>query len=120
MLGGMSWLPAYENYLVENNKDSNEVERDENGNILPNEFASKIYPNPATTITNLEIAVPKKDRFEINLYEMNGKFIQSIYKGKMERGTFTYQFDMTEFISGTYFVIINSDDYQESIQFVKF
>jgi len=119
MLGGMSWSDSYVTYLEENpvNKD---VERDENGNILPNEFASKIYPNPVTTITNLEIAVPKKDRFEISLFDMSGKFIQSIYKGKMERGTFTYQFDMTEFISGSYFVIINSDGYQESIQFVKF
>lgn len=118
--GVMVRSDIYDKYLIDDQTIQREIELDKNGIPFPNEFSSKVYPNPATTITNLEIAVPTKDRFEINLFDMSGKFIQSIYKGKMDRGTFTYQFDMTEFISGTYFVIINSDDYQESVQFVKF
>lgn len=120
MVGAMVMTCSYENYLIDKSSISSELELDENGVAFPTEFASKIYPNPAVANTNLEISVPKKDRFEISLFDMSGKFIQTIYKGKMDRGTFTYQFDMTDLITGTYFVVINSDDYQETVQVVKF
>lgn len=118
--GVMVRSDIYNKYLIDDQTIPREIELDKNGIALPSEFASKVFPNPATTLTNLEIAVPRKDRFEISLFDMSGKFIQTIYKGKMDRGTFTYQFDMTDLITGTYFVVINSDEYQESVQVVKF
>jgi hypothetical protein len=118
--GVMIRSDIYDKYLLDDQTSQREVELDKNGIAFPNEFASKVYPNPALAITNLEISVPKKDRFEISLFDMSGKFIETIYKGKMDRGTFTYQFDMTDLITGTYYVVINSDNYQESVQVVKF
>ena len=50
---------------------------------------------------------------------MNGKLVESIYSGNLDRGTFRYQIDMTNLITGMYIVVIASENSKESLRISK-
>lgn len=119
--GGIGYSTVYMDYLNQTvvTDPFLEVEKDENGIALPSEFTSTVFPNPVSTITTLEVGIPSKERFEITLFDMNGKLIESIYSGKLDRGTFRYQIDMTNLITGMYIVVIASENSKESLRISK-
>ena len=94
-------------------------EYDELGRLIPTTFASVVFPNPATTETTFELSVPVTNQFEINLFDMNGKFIQSIHKGEIQRGTFQQQINLSDLNPGIYLVTIFSKDYKETVRISK-
>jgi hypothetical protein len=113
--GAMVISETYRNFLMQ------EVESvyDEQDRLIPTEFSSIVYPNPATTETTFELAVPVTGQFEINLFDMNGKFIQSIHSGEIQRGTFQQQINLMDLNSGIYLVTIVSKDYKETVRISK-
>ncbi|MDH4472024.1 MAG: T9SS type A sorting domain-containing protein [Fluviicola sp.] len=116
-LGGVGYSTDYIEYLV--SEKPIVEERDETGRLIPTKFASLVFPNPATTETMFELAVPVTNQFEISLYDMNGKFIQSIYKGEIQRGTFQQQINLADLNPGIYLVTIFSKDYKETVRISK-
>lgn len=115
--GAMVISETYRNFLMQ------EVELapvyDEQGRLIPTEFSSIVFPNPATTETTFELAVPITGQFEINLFDMNGKFIQSIHSGEIQRGTFQQQINLLDLNPGIYLVTIVSKDYKETVRISK-
>jgi hypothetical protein len=118
MMGMAVSTIQYQNYLQEI-IPTIPTEYDENGLPIPLKFASKVFPNPIVDQTTLEIELPIKDRFQIDMYDMTGKYIQSIYSGKINRGTFRQAIDMTNLMPGNYLITILSKEYKESIQVNK-
>jgi Secretion system C-terminal sorting domain len=115
--GAMVISETYRNFLMQ------EVELapvyDEQGRLIPTEFSSIVFPNPATTETTFELAVPVTGQFDINLFDMNGKFIQSIHSGEVQRGTFQQQINLLDLNPGIYLVMIVSKDYKETVRISK-
>ena len=62
--GGMRWSEAYTTFLTES-PVSPEILYDENGEIIPTTFTSKLFPNPVITSTTFEIGLPENDLFVI-------------------------------------------------------
>lgn len=117
-LGIMIMVPSYTDYLFDSSSKI-ETEYDEFGNPLPNEYSSKVFPNPASTSSNLEINIPLKEAVEISLFDLSGKKLQSIYSGDLERGTFRYPINLIDLPSGMYLVVISSEKYKESVRLSK-
>jgi hypothetical protein len=119
--GGMGYSTIYMDYLEQTvvTDPFLEIEKDENGIAFPTEFTSKVFPNPVSTLATLEVGIPTKERFEITLFDMNGKLVESIYSGNLDRGTFRYQIDMTNLITGMYIVVIASENSKESLRISK-
>lgn len=117
-LGGVGSSSAYIEYLTATEIQA-EQEFDENGRIIPTEFAATAFPNPTADRTKLELSVPDKSRFEIALYDMNGKLVQSVYNGKIDRGTFIRELDFTNLNTGIYLLTIVSKDYKETVRISK-
>ena len=115
--GGMSYDRHYEQFLVSETTPLQEL--DENGIPIPTDFAAIVYPNPVSTVTTFEFSLPEKSKVEIGLYDMNGKFIQAVHQGKIDRGTFKQDIDMTNYTPGIYLLIINSKNYQETVRISK-
>jgi len=114
----------YEEYLldvVEVEPDPlKEIELDENGLEFPVEFASKVYPNPAIEATSLEVKLPvDQDLVVINLFDMSGSHIQSIYEGELKRGTHTYGMNLIDLQPGVYLVTILSGEFKETVRISK-
>jgi len=115
--GAMRYSEPYREFLIQ------EVELapvyDEQGRLIPTEFSSIVFPNPATTETTFELAVPVTGQFEINLFDMSGKFIQTIHSGEIQRGTFQQQINLMDLNPGIYLVTIISKDYKETVRISK-
>ena len=115
-MGDIAYPSRYVEYLVATEAIQ---EYDQDGRLIPTEFSSMVFPNPATTETTFELAVPVTNQFEINLFDMNGKFIQSIHSGEIQRGTFQQQINLMDVNPGIYLVTIVSKDYKETVRISK-
>jgi hypothetical protein len=113
--GGISYTDRYSEHLISTVTD----EYDEKGNIIPKEYSSLTFPNPTSSTTTLEIKAPKKGDFQIDLYDMNGKFYRNIYSGEIERGTFRQEYDLSDLPTGMYLVTITSRKYKETVRVAK-
>ncbi len=115
--GGMSYDRHYEQFLVSEVTPLQEL--DENGIPIPTDFAAIVYPNPVSTVTTFEFKIPTKTNLEIALYDMNGKYIQPIHSGEIDRGTFRQQLDLSNLNPGVYLVVINSNDFKKTVRVSK-
>ena len=113
--GGISYTQVYADYIKKVVTD----EYDENGNLIPKEYSSLTFPNPVSSTSTIEIKAPLKGDFKIDLYDLNGKFIQNIYEGEIERGTFRQEYSMTDLPTGMYLVTIVSRKYKETVRVSK-
>lgn len=118
--GAMVITYQYQDFLEQTLPDPFVPEElDENGIPYPTAFAALAFPNPATTETTFELKVPVKGHFEIQLFDLNGKLIQTVHNGDIERGTFRQRLDLIDLQPGMYIVAILSKDYKESIKISK-
>ncbi|MES2556714.1 MAG: T9SS type A sorting domain-containing protein [Bacteroidota bacterium] len=116
--GGIGRSSYYDEYLRETVVQTS-LEREEIDRIIPTEFAATAFPNPTADFTTFELSVPDKSRFEIALYDMNGKLVREVYDGKIDRGTFTQELDLIDLNPGMYLLIISSKDYKETVRISK-
>ncbi len=115
-MGAMAYTTRFIDYLEET---SPVVEYDDNGIPLPTELTSKAYPNPTADFTTLELGLPEKERAEIAVYSMNGQHLQTVYDGKIERGTSTYSIDLSAYEPGMYLITIRSKKFNETVRVSK-
>lgn len=113
--GGISYTNVYADYITATVVD----EYDEEGRVIPKEYSSLTFPNPTSSTSTLEIKVPKKGDFKIDLYDLNGQYLKSIYEGEIERGTFRQEYDLTDLPTGMYLVVIASKKYKETVRVSK-
>ncbi|HOO67992.1 MAG TPA: T9SS type A sorting domain-containing protein, partial [Bacilli bacterium] len=70
----------------------------------------QIYPNPFNPVTTIKYKLSKASNLDINLYNIKGEKIKTIYDGYKEEGIYSIVFDGTKLISGLYFVKIKTKD----------
>ena len=70
-----------------------------------NQHQLKAYPNPASDQQTLEFVVAQKGMVTIELMDMNGKVVASLYNGKMAAGPQSVVVDLPE-VSGNYYYLI--------------
>lgn len=117
--GAMVMTHVYQDYLVSEVVTTPDEELDENGVPYPQAYAATVFPNPVSTQTTFELAVPEKTHFEINLYDMSGQLVQAVYSGRIQRGTFRQQLEMTNLNPGIYLLTVHSKEYSETVRISK-
>jgi hypothetical protein len=115
-MGDIAILPTYYEYT---HQIQPEIEFDANGNPIPTYFSTLAYPNPAVESSTLKLGIPSSIDANIQLFSNQGQFIQSIFSGKIERGTFEQAIDFLGLEPGTYLVIIQSKEFKETVRVVK-
>lgn len=116
MLGDIAISPTYYEYTQ---RIQPEIEFDNNGNPIPTLFSAIAYPNPAVESSTLKLGIPSSIDANIQLFSNQGQLIQSIFSGKIERGTFEQAIDLTNLTPGIYLVVIQSKAYNETVRVVK-
>ncbi len=76
---------------------------EETEDIIYYSSISEIFPNPAKAITCIVIKSSHKTEGTIKLYDINGKLIQTIYSGNIDKGESMYFFDAT-YNTGVYII----------------
>jgi hypothetical protein len=117
MMGLVVMMPQYVEHIEE---VVPEDEYDENGGLIPNEFASIAYPNPTKVNTTIKFEVPTETEAVIQVFSMNGNLIYSFDRKTYRPGTHEMPLILMDQAPGMYLVTIMSEEYQETIRISKF
>ena len=69
-----------------------------------------IYPNPFNPIVNVRISIPSHQYVSIDIYDITGSLVTTIYEGYLVQGQYEYSWDANQYSSGFYFINLTSDD----------
>ena len=69
------------------------------------------YPNPFNPETTIPFALPKETEVSIKVYNLHGKLVSEIFKGKKSAGNFTINWDAGQYSSGTYFIRMKAGNF---------
>lgn len=69
-----------------------------------------IFPNPAAAITFIPLDLSKSAEGYVKMYNIVGQEVKSIFEGVLPAGESKYFFNAAEFPSGTYFVMLKTNE----------
>jgi len=79
---------------------------------IPSEFMLyQNYPNPFNPSTNIRYAIPKSSFVQLNLFNISGKLIITLVKEQQTAGTYSIDWDASEYTSGVYFYSLQVGDF---------
>ncbi|MBE2219455.1 MAG: T9SS type A sorting domain-containing protein [Ignavibacteria bacterium] len=82
-----------------------------NGGI-PKEFALYgNYPNPFNPVTTIKFDVPVEGLVNIQVFDLLGREVSTLYNNSMKPGSYTISFDASDLSSGFYFYRMNSGSF---------
>lgn len=101
----INYLPFYskEGIVVDVNKEFEEIP-----------FAMSLdqnYPNPFNPITTIRFSVPTRSFYSLIIYDLLGKEVSTLYKGELQPGNHTINFNANLFSSGVYFYKLFGNNY---------
>jgi hypothetical protein len=88
-----------------------------------NEFHSldfSIVPNPVRDIISITLTQHEPSPIKIELCDITGNCIATLFQGTFEAGTTTHNFNLTQmgFVAGTYIIRISDNTTIQSKQFI--
>jgi hypothetical protein len=75
---------------------------------LPSDYSLAAYPNPFNPNTTISFALPEADVVRIAVYDVAGRWIQTLVNEKRSAGNHTVTFDARDLPSGVYFARMES------------
>jgi hypothetical protein len=86
--------------------------------VIPFEYAlHPAYPNPFNPVTTITFSIPTVESLRVTtlqIYNINGRLIETLINGSIEPGLHTVEWDANGSPSGMYFVKMNSGDFSET------
>jgi photosystem II stability/assembly factor-like uncharacterized protein len=85
-----------------------------NSGEIPAKFElQQNYPNPFNPVTNIRFSVPYKLNVEINIYDVNGKLVETAVNKNMDAGFHEIKFDGSKLASGVYFYKLKAGSFTQ-------
>lgn len=72
-----------------------------------------IFPNPASAITCIPINANKSQKGNIEIWDIMGRKLQTIFEGNIPQGESKYFIDAQRFVSGTYLIVLQTEQGKE-------
>ena len=69
-----------------------------------------ISPNPTTNQTTLQFTLPQEMTIKIAIYDMTGRMVKAVSKGKMSSGDNTISVDLNNLASGVYTYTLETEN----------
>jgi hypothetical protein len=83
---------------------------------IPKEFVVyQNFPNPFNPKTEIQFFINKEGFVTVNIYDINGRLVQTLVNQKFEKGLHSVVFDGSEHSSGLYFYEIKTEN-QKSVK----
>jgi len=76
---------------------------------LPQEARLTSYPNPIGEQGTIEYALPEQQEVSLRLYDVMGRVVATLAKGRKEAGRHTAPLDAGRLASGVYFVRLRAE-----------
>ena len=90
--------------------------------VIPQQLTvNPAFPNPFNPITKLSFGIPIDGMVNINVFDINGKLINTLHNGLMEAGSYDVEWNGYNQSSGIYFVKIQFENelITEKVMLVK-
>jgi len=72
------------------------------------------YPNPFNPITNIKYSLPLDDKVILEVYNINGKLINTLYSGLKSAGKHSIEWNAESYPSGVYFVKLDAGEFTKT------
>ena len=69
------------------------------------------HPNPFNPSTNIIFSIPQSNNSKISVYDMGGRFLETLYQSYSTPGNYTLTWDASDYSSGIYFIRLELDNY---------
>jgi len=76
------------------------------------EFQLHSFPNPSTTATTISYHIPNNNQVQLQLYDLNGRLIETIFNQKQGQGNYQVRVPTDHLSKGIYFCKLQSDKHQ--------
>lgn len=70
------------------------------------------YPNPFNPVTYIKFSIPKDDNAKLSLYNNLGQEIAVICNGKLQKGIYNAEVDLSDYSSGIYYYSLVTSGYK--------
>lgn len=108
-------IDGYAAYLDDIMIGSPNVGVTSNNSSLPNKFSlEQNYPNPFNPVTNIRYSVPKATNVQLTIFNSMGQEVKKLVNEFKSPGSYSVDFNATEFASGTYFYKLETADFTET------
>ena len=87
-------------------------------NILSDVSGFTCGPNPASATTHIQFTLDRQMDVKLQLYNLNGAVIQSIYEGTLNQGYHRYTLNLGNIPSGIYLATLSSGNRSQSIKII--
>jgi hypothetical protein len=88
-------------------------------NVTPDRYELfQNYPNPFNPSTKIRFNVPENNFVKLDLFDMTGKLIRSLYSNYTSAGEYEYVLNGSDLSSGTYFYKLTSGRYSQTKKLV--
>lgn len=75
-------------------------------NIPKDYYLSAAYPNPFNPETMVKMYIPKESNINLDVYDVNGRYVETLLNGHYEAGEYDISWKASEFPSGIYFITL--------------
>jgi uncharacterized GH25 family protein len=73
---------------------------------------SQNYPNPFNPTTTIQYSIPKDEFVKLTVYDVAGKVIKELVSGHKTAGSYSVEFNATDYASGTYYYKLEAGEYK--------
>jgi PKD repeat protein len=85
----------------------------------PDASTLNVFPNPATEITNIQIAGTNGDEYTISVLNAIGQQVDMVYKGSLTDGLNSFEYNTADLAKGIYLVRIESEGKLQTVKLIK-
>jgi hypothetical protein len=76
------------------------------------------YPNPFNPTTNIVIKLQTGERGSLDIFDLNGRKLESLANGSLPAGIHQYKWDATKYPSGIYFCVLRTQNHTSTAKLV--
>ncbi len=82
---------------------------------IPTEFSlSQNYPNPFNPMTKIQYTLPVDAQVTLQIYSITGELLESLVSSYQTSGSYTIDFDGSNYASGTYIYRLVANDFVQT------
>ncbi len=78
----------------------------------------QVYPNPSNGLTRISMNTPESGKLSLNLVDVLGRTVASVYNGTVSAGEQVYSVDVNNIDAGIYFLQINYNDKTTAVKLI--
>jgi len=79
--------------------------------------STRLYPNPATDVLNIEVSASQASEMSINVYNIMGQMVMS-QNTNISTGMNTRSINTSELSSGIYFMTVKANGFENTMKFI--